>query len=86
MDRGVFSRRSCHHHPPACPPSHTLPPIPPFIHSTGQLIMRHGTLSSVATAALLLAAATPSVQASLLQQQQDPQEWKGNAQARALLR
>ena len=62
----------------------SLPP-PQFIHSTGQSIMRHGTLSSVATAALLLAVATPSVQASLLQQQ-DPQEWKGNAHVRALLR
>jgi hypothetical protein len=82
---GVFPRRSV---TVILLPLHLT--LHPPIHGTvNQSTMRHGTLSSVATAALLLAAATPSVQASssqLQQQQQDPQEWKGNAHVRALLR
>lgn len=71
---------SPHHYPPPPPrPSHTHSRDPHTRH-TAQQTMRHGTLSSVAAAALLLAVATPSVQASQFQQQ------PGNVHVRALLR
>jgi hypothetical protein len=64
---GVFSRRSV---TVILLPLHLTFPTHPIHGTVNQSTMRHGALSSMATAALLLAAATPSVQASSSQLQQ----------------